>query len=92
MAFKNPEQFAEIVDLPAELIRDMGTMIDALSSGYRLNADEFQKMADSWMDRFHTTYKTWNWFSPYVLMLLDSSSTYKIHTFNQSFHIMYVTG
>ena len=48
----------------------MATMIDALSSGYNLDADRFQEMADSWMDRFHNTNMTWNWFSPYVHMMM----------------------
>ena len=52
------------------MIKDMGTMIDALSSGYSLSPEKFQIMADSWIRRFHETQMTWNWFSPYVHTLL----------------------
>ena len=70
VAYKNPKNFAEIVGLPVDLIEDMAIMIDALSSGYNLNADAFQNLAESWMDRFHETDMVWNWFSPYVHLLL----------------------
>jgi len=45
-------------------------MIDAMSSGHALDPDKFKEKAESWMDRFHNTDLTWNWFSPYVHMLM----------------------
>ena len=80
VCFKNPEEFAGIVNLPVDLVRDMAAMLDALSSGHDLNPDAFQALADSWMDRFHATSAsdetnmTWNWFSPYVHMLMVHAS------------------
>ena len=51
VALKNAEKFAEIVNLPVDLIVDMRRMIDALSSGHDLNPDKFQDLADSWIER-----------------------------------------
>ena len=70
MAFKNPEAFSEIISLSVDMIIDLRKMIDAMSSGHRLDADKFQTLADSFMDRFHETDMDWNWFSPYMHMLL----------------------
>ena len=70
VAFKNAEKFGNIVALPEDLIVDLRRMIDALSSGHDLDPDKFQELADSWVDRFHQTGMRWNWFSPYMHMLM----------------------
>lgn len=74
VAFKNADRFGNIVALPEELIVDLRKMIDALSSGHDIDPDKFQNLADSWVDRFHQTNMQWNWFSPYMHMLMVHGS------------------
>ena len=50
-------------------------MIDALSSGHDIDPDKFKELADSWVDRFHQTNMSWNWFSPYMHMLMVHGSS-----------------
>ena len=42
VALKNAEKFAQIANLPEELIVDLRKMLDAMSSGHDLDADKFQ--------------------------------------------------
>ena len=74
VAFKNADRFGNIVALPEELIVDLRRMIDALSSGHDIDPDKFQELADSWVERFHETNMDWNWFSPYMHMLMIHGS------------------
>ena len=70
MAFLHPDEFAQIVNLPKQMIIDLGHMIDAFASGYELDPEKFQAQADDWLNRFHETDMTWNYPSPYLHMLL----------------------
>ena len=48
---------------------------EVLVLGHDLNPDKFQELADSWIERFHEeTDMDWNWFSPYVHILLIHGS------------------
>ena len=70
MSYKTPQKLVKIANLPVGIIKDMVTLIDAMSSGYDLDPTKYQNLADSIQDRFHRTSMTWNWFSPYAHILL----------------------
>ena len=50
-AFDNYETFARIIETPVDLVRDLGYMIDSINSNLPLDADEWEKFANDWLDR-----------------------------------------
>ena len=58
--FSRPETFARLIDFPVDLIRDFYTLITAIVSGADIKPGEFRDLADSWLDRFHSSSHNWN--------------------------------
>ena len=67
VAFANPEKFSEICGVPVDLIKDFDNLVVALCCGADINPVEFEKKAESWLDRFHeNTDISWNVLCPTV--------------------------
>ena len=71
LAFNNPEKFAKLIGMPEDLIRDYNRLVIALTSTGDLIPEEFEKDANSWLDRFHANPDIcWNVLSPTVHLVL----------------------
>ena len=74
VAFANPEKFSEICGVPVDLIKDFDNLVVALCCGADINPVEFEKKAESWLDRFHeNTDISWNVLCPTVSNLFTVS-------------------
>ena len=69
-AFENFETFADILGFPVDLVRDLHYLIMAVNSTSLLSPEKFEELADSWLDRFHSSDFQWNILSPSVHLLL----------------------
>ena len=58
--FSRPETFARLIDFPVDLIKDFYTLITAVVSGADIKPAAFRDLADSWLDRFHSSSHNWN--------------------------------
>ena len=67
IAFAEPENFSKMTGMPIDLIRDFDALVVALCCGAKINPIEFEALANSWLDRFHSNPNiSWNVLSPTV--------------------------
>ena len=67
LAFADPEKLSQLTGVPMDLIRDFDALIVALVSGADINPIQFEGLANSWLDRFHSNPNiSWNVLSPTV--------------------------
>ena len=68
LVFAEPEKFGQLIGMPADLIRDFDALIVALCSGADVSPVEFEGLANSWLDRFHSNPNiSWNVLCPTVI-------------------------
>ena len=70
LAFADPEKLSQLTGVPMDLIRDFDVLIVALVSGADIDPVQFEGLANSWLDRFHSNPNiSWNVLSPTVRFL-----------------------
>ena len=69
-AFENADVFADIINVPADIVEDLGTLINAANCKHALSASKVEKLSTSVLDRIHDYGLSWNWLSQSVHTLL----------------------
>ena len=67
LAFADPQKLSQLTGVPIDLIRDFDALVVALCSGADINPAQFEALANSWLDRFHSNHNiSWNVLCPTV--------------------------
>ena len=58
------EAFSEVTGVPLDLVRDFNTLMMSLCQSHYVDADKFEALCQSWLNRFHRSEIRWNQLSP----------------------------
>ena len=61
--FAHPDVFADIIDYDADIIDDLGTLINAQNSLVDIDGDKVDEFAKKLIDKFYASARAWNWFN-----------------------------
>ena len=75
--FSRPKTFAHLIEFPVDLIEDFYTLITAIVSGADIKPQAYRDLAESWLDRFHSSAHSWNILSPTMHLVLHHGNFIK---------------
>ena len=68
--FENPKFVAKTLGVPEDLVRGIAKIWTTLKSGHIINAADFGKMCDEWMENYKTSSISWFKLSPSLHKIL----------------------